>query len=200
MTQSEKRAVQQHSIRIASGFHGEQKVRFNFLNASDCYRVSMLRNTNNLLQIHAHMNKTLPQTPFEDFAVCITHHSSVLVLPIFKTLSTRKHKLSVHQQSSRAQMEVQPSWHCSLHCPLSHFPLTQTSRALLGLALTWPQAGHSIGSRASSCPCSPQSPAMLPPNPSAARSKAQAQGTIDSKAHSLALSWNAETNAPKRGC
>lgn len=72
------------------------------------------------------MIKTLPQTPFEDFAICIMLHNSLLVLPIFKTLSTCKHKLSVHQQSSMAQLEVQNSWHCSLALSPLPFPPSHT--------------------------------------------------------------------------
>lgn len=96
----------------------------------------------------------------------VLHNRTLLVLPTFKTLSTCKHKLSVHQQSRLARREVQNSCHCSLALSSLPFPRhTHTSRALLGLALTWPRAGHSIGSSASSCPCSPQSPAMLSPKP-----------------------------------
>lgn len=79
---------------------------------------------------------------------------------------------------------VQNSWHCSL--ALS--PHRHTSRALLGLALTWPQAGHSTGNKHPHVPVLHRAWLCSSPNPSAARSKAQAQGNIDSRAHSLLLS------------
>lgn len=130
------------------------------------------------------MIKTLPQTSFEDFAVCIMLHNSLLVLPIFKTLSTCKHQLTVHQQSSMAQLEVQNSWHCTLALSPLPFP-PHTSRALLGLALTWPQAGHSVGSTASLTPlfstvpgCAlPQTPLQHPRLSNRERSGARFKGT-----------------------
>lgn len=63
------------------------------------------------------MTKTLLQTPFEDFAICVTQHKSLKL----HTLSTCKPKLSVHRQSGMAagstkQLALEP---CTVPSPIS---------------------------------------------------------------------------------
>ena len=66
-------------------------------------------------------------------------------------------------------------------------PHIHTSRALLGLALTWPQAGHFIGSRASSHP--PALPRARPCSPKPLCSEIQGSLTANNQGAQFKSSW-----------
>lgn len=165
----------------------------------------MLKNKNSFLQIIMHTWSK----PYHK------HHLKILLYVLcYTTLSWFCPSLKPFQHANTSYLytskAVRPNWKyktvgiAALRCPLSHFPpRIHTSRALLGLALTWPQAGHSVGSTASltslfstepGCAL-PQTPLQHP-----RLNNREQSGARDSRAHSLALSWKAETNAPREVC
>lgn len=208
MVQFEKWVFQQHSIRIASDFYGEQKVRFLLILNLKILNVTIVIVTEYLcwkIKIascyDAHTMKTLPQAPFEGFAVYITQHNFVLVLPIFKTLNT--HTQTVCQQNSMAQLSteqlaLQP---CPVPDPISpshthikgfvgtssnmtpDWKCNRKHNILVSLLSTEPNALHQTSLQ--------RDPRLSNKEQSGARFK----GTL-----SLVVSWNAQTNTTRRGC